>query len=142
MPDSSQQLLHGKTGISFPEFLISLKGKDPFQVSGFHPVIKEPIVTDLMKAGRKHMHQEAPDEFLIADGDLAFGFSRFPAPGRERCMGFCHGKNPAVGDGNPVCIASKIFDGVAKAVKGFLDIRAPVFLIEPVFPLVPGIGIL
>ena len=39
-------------------------------------------------------------------------------------------------------VSAKIFDGIAKAVKGFFYVRAPVFYIKVVFPLFPVVGIL
>ena len=41
-----------------------------------------------------------------------------------------------------MCVSAKVFDGVAKSVEGFLDVRAPVFLIKTVLPFVPLIRIL
>lgn len=40
-----------------------------------------------------------------------------------------------------MCITSKIFNGIAKAVEGFLDIRAPVFLIKLILEIIPDAGI-
>ena len=46
-----------------------------------------------------------------------------------------------VGNGNLVGITTKVFDSIAKAVKGFLDVRTPVHFIKLVLPLLPVIGI-
>lgn len=104
-----------------------LKGRYQFQVSGFHPVVKKTVVPDLLKSGWKHMHQEAADEFFIADSDLPSGFFGDFTPCRKGGLCFCYGKDPAIGDRDLVGIASKIFDGIAKTVKGLFYIRTPVF---------------
>ena len=65
------------------------------------------------------MHQEAPYELFIGDGYGASGFPRCPRPGGKDGIRFTDGQDPAVGDGNLMCILTKIFNGVAKSVEGF-----------------------
>lgn len=85
------------------------------------------------------MHQVSTDEFCMLQSDLAFGLPGLLSPGGKGNLLFRNRKDPAVGNGNLVGITPKIFNGIAKPVKGFLDIRAPVFFIKTVFPLFPVI---
>ena len=104
--------------------------EDQIQVSGLHPVIEESIIADLLETGREHMHQEAAGKLSMAESDLPFWIPGFPATCREGDFCFRNGKDPVVGDRNPVGIASQIFDGVTKPVEGLFDIRAPVFPVK------------
>lgn len=87
------------------------------------------------------MHQEPPDEFCAVQCDPAFGISRSFASGRKGNLILCDGEQSAVGDCNPVGIASKVFHGIAEAIKGLLNIGTPVFFIKCVFPFIPKAGI-
>lgn len=51
VPDRFEQFCHGQPGITLPESLAALDPEDYFQVPGFHPVIKETIVPDLLETG-------------------------------------------------------------------------------------------
>ena len=88
------------------------------------------------------MHQEPPDKLFMAERDLPFRIPRGLSPCREGDFCFRDGKDPAVGDCNPMCIPPQIFDGVTKTVKGLFDVRAPVFPVMAVFKFVPGAGLL
>ena len=88
------------------------------------------------------MHQEAPDKRFMAEGDLPFRITGFPAAGRESNLCFRNRKDPVVGDCNPMGIPAQIFDGIAEAVKGFFDVRAPVFFIKAFFQFLPASGVL
>ena len=103
----------------------------------YAPVIEESIIADLLETGGEHMQQETPDKLFVAESDLPFRITGFPAPCREDNLCFRDGKDPAVGDCDLVGIAPQIFDGVTKAVEGLLDVRAPVFSIKAVFELLP-----
>lgn len=85
------------------------------------------------------MHEEAPDELLDAQGHHPSGVACFFAPGRkgDRCPGDFH--NAAVGDGDLMCVAPKVLDGIAKTVEGLLDERAPVLLVRRVPEAAPFI---
>lgn len=49
----------------------------------FHAVIQETKVADLVEIKGKHIHQIAPDEFRIIQGDLAFRVTGiFPSGGK------------------------------------------------------------
>ena len=87
------------------------------------------------------MHQVTPDEFRVFQGNLAFWFSRLFPSGRKSDRILRKAEDPAVGDSDFVGIASQIFDGIAKAVKGFFDVRAPVFFVKTVFEFFPVIRI-
>lgn len=41
-----------------------------------------------------------------------------------------------------MCVAPKILNGIAKAIKSLFDVRTPVLLIKSVFPFLKGMGIL
>ena len=88
------------------------------------------------------MHQEAPDKLFMAKSDLPLWIPGFPATCRESNLCFRSGKDPVVGDRNPVGIASQIFDGVTKPVEGLFDVRAPVFPVKIVFKSFPFRGFL
>lgn len=120
---------------------MTLEFKYPFQISGFISVIQKPIVPDFLETGWQYMHQISPDEFCMSQSELAFGFARFFPSGRKSDCIFGNRKDPAVGNGNLMGIASKIFNGISKAVKGFLNVGTPVHFIKPVFPFSPVIGI-
>ena len=88
------------------------------------------------------MHQEPPDKLSIAESDLPLWIPGFPATCREGDFCFRNGKDPVVGDRNPVGIASQIFDGVTKPVEALFDVRAPVFPVKIVFKSFPFRGFL
>lgn len=54
---------------------MSLQSKNEFQIFSLHPVVQETIITDLLKTGRKHMHQVSPNEFCMLQSDLAPGLA-------------------------------------------------------------------
>ena len=88
------------------------------------------------------MHQEPPDKLFMAERDLPFRIPRGLSPCREGDFCFRDGKDPAVGDCNPMCIPPQIFDGVTKPVEGLFDVRAPVFPVKIVFKSFPFRGFL
>ena len=142
VPDRFEQFCHGQPGITLPESLAALDPEDYFQVPGFHPVIKETIVPDLLETGGEHVHQEPADKFFVADGDLPFWVTGLFPPCGEGDLCFRHGQDPVVGDGDPMGIPSQVFDRIPETVEGFFDIWAPVFLIKAVFERLPDAGIL
>ena len=141
VPDCFQKLCHGHTGKPLSETQSSLNLADDFQVMGFHTVIQETIVADFLITCRQYVHEVTPYEFRTGQGYPALWISRLLPSGRERDILPVKVKNTAVRDGNLMGIASKVFDGIAKAVKGFLDIRAPVHFIELIFQFLPVTGI-
>lgn len=86
VPGRFQQLSHGKSLVSFPKTPLSLKFKNESQVSGFHPVVQESVITDLLKPRREYMHEKTSDEFRVFQSNRAFRFARFSSSGRERCF--------------------------------------------------------
>lgn len=80
-PDCFQQLRQGQIRIAAFEPLVSLKPKNELEVFGFHAVVQKPIVTDFLKAGRKHMHQKTVDKFFVFQRDLSSGFPGAVSPG-------------------------------------------------------------
>ncbi len=111
---------------------MSLNGKYQFQVFAFSTVVQEPIITDFLETGREHMHQVTADEFRIVQSDGTFWVAGLFPTGRKGRLVFVNRKDPAVGDGNLVCIPSKVFDCVAKAIKRFFYVRAPILLVKAV----------
>lgn len=107
-----------------------MKSKDDPEVFALHPIIQETIVPDLLKTGRKYVYQITPDKLRVCKGDVAFRVSRLFAPGRESYLCFCNVKDSAVRDSDFMCIAAKIFDGIAKTIKSFLNIGTPILFIE------------
>lgn len=88
------------------------------------------------------MHHQTADKFLIGKVDL-------PDNGVvliilcRKCNRFRRDfLNPGIGDGNPVCISSEIFDGITKAIEGLPDIWTPCFVVEDFSEFTPGIRIL
>lgn len=88
------------------------------------------------------MHQVTADKFCMAESDLALRGTRCFPSGRESNGILRKGKDPAVGNGDPMCVTAKILDGIAETVKGFLYVRTPVFFIKTVFPFLKAAGIL
>ena len=88
------------------------------------------------------MHQETVDKLLMAESDLAFWITRLLSTRGKRNLCFRNRKDPVVGDGHPVGVTPQILNGVAKAVEGFFDVRAPVFLVKAVFEPFPDAGLL
>ncbi len=87
------------------------------------------------------MHQITADEFCVIKGNLTFRLTRFFHSCGKSNLIFRDRKNPAVGNGDPVGITSKIFNGIAKSVEGFLDVGTPVLFIKTVFPFFPVVRI-
>lgn len=141
LPHCFDQFSYGEVLVTHFEFLVSLKGKDQFQVAAFHAVVQKSVIPYLLKSRGQHMQQKTANELFVAEGDLPTGFSRLPASGRKDGFCFRYGQDPAVGDGNLMCISAKIFNGIAKSVERFLDIRAPVHLVQFIPELVPLIRI-
>ena len=106
---------------------MSLQSKNEFQIFSLHPVVQETIITDLLKTGWKHMHQVSPNEFCMLQSDLAPGLAGLFSPGGECDFLFRDGKDTVVGDGDFMGIPSKVFERIAKSVKSFFYVRAPVF---------------
>ena len=72
-PDLIEDLLHGEPGQHGPEPLVPLQAEDELQVVLPVTVVEEAVITDLLEAGREHMHHEAPDEFQAGKGHLNGG---------------------------------------------------------------------
>ena len=87
------------------------------------------------------MHQVTSDELCVIQCDLTLWVTRLFSSGRKSNRIFGNRKDPAVGDSDLVGVASQIFDGITKAVKGFLNVRTPVLFIKVIFPIFPAIGI-
>lgn len=141
VPYRFQEFCHGKASVFFPETLTPLKRKDQFQVFTLSTIVQEPIIADFLKAMRKHMHQITADKFRVIQSDHAFWVAGlFPTGGKDSPLSV-NGKDPAVGDGNLMCIPSKVFDCVAKSVKCFFYVRAPVLLVKGVTEFCPVVRV-
>lgn len=84
------------------------------------------------------MHQETVYKLHMGEGYDTSGFPRLFPSGRKRNFRLIHRQNPAVGNGNPVGILSKVFQGIAETVERLFDIRAPVLLIEGILKILPS----
>ena len=79
------------------------------------------------------MHQVTADKFHMIQGNLTLrAAGLFTTGGESHCI-LRNRKNPVVGDGNFMGVLSQIFNGIAKAVKGFLDAGTPVHFIKFAF---------
>ena len=107
-----------------------LKGKDQFQVFAFSTVIQKPIIPDLLKTGREHMHQITADELDVFQSDHPARFTGLFPPGRKSDLLFIDRKDTAVGNGNLVGISSEIFHRIAKPMESFFYVRAPFLSIK------------
>ena len=85
------------------------------------------------------MHQVSPNEFCMLQMICAWARRLFPW--RECDFLFRDGKDTVVGDGNLMGIPSKVFERIAKSVKSFFYVRAPVFAVKIIFERLPLIGI-
>ena len=129
IPYYFQQLCHCQVGIACFETLMSLQGKDQFQVFCFVPVVEESIIPDFLKTGREHMHQVAPDKFCNSQGNCPARIARPASPCGKDYLFFIIGEDAAVGNGNLMGILPQVFNGIPEAVKCLLDIGAPVFFV-------------
>ena len=141
IPYGFQQFCYGQACITRFKSLMSLQCKDQFQVFCFGPVVQEPIIPDLLKTGREHMHEVAADEFGVIKGDGPPGVTGIKATGRKSHLIITHGKDAAVGDGNLMGIPAEIFNRITEAVKSLLYVGAPVYIIEVVTKVLPMIRI-
>ena len=87
------------------------------------------------------MHEVSADEFRISHPDDTSGFPGRLCPGGKDGLFLRDGKDPAVGDGDLVGIAAKVFDGITESVKSLFDIRAPVLFVKAVPESIPFIGV-
>ena len=117
-----------------------LEGEDQLQVPGLCTVAEEAIVADLLEPLREHMQEEPPDELAAAYGNGAFWIPRLQAPCRKGDLRFRNGKDTAVGDGDLMGIPAQVLDGVAEAVEGLPDERAPVPAVKAVPEGLPAGG--
>ena len=76
------------------------------------------------------MHQVAPDEFHICQGDRPACSTGSSASGRKSHLLFIYGQDAAVRYGDLMGIPAQIFNGVAKTIESFFDVRTPVLFIK------------
>lgn len=88
------------------------------------------------------MHEEPADEFGVIQSDRPFRFTWSLTSGRKSRFRLCDREDPAVRNGDPVGVASQIFNGIAEPVESLFYIRAPVFFIQTVFKFIPAIRVL
>jgi hypothetical protein len=141
IPYHFQQLFRCQACITCPETLMALDRKDQFQIPAFITVIEKPVIPDFLETRWKHMHQVTADEIRMCQCDRPAWSARFPAPGRKSNILPVHRQDPAVGYGDFMGISAGIFNGIAKAVKGLFDVRAPVLFIKAVKESCPFVRI-
>lgn len=87
------------------------------------------------------MHHQTAYELFAGECDIFQNRAVFVVfCGKGNTLGG-DGFDPGIGNGDAVCIPSKIFNGITEPVKGLPDIRAPLFLVEGILKLLPDIGI-
>ncbi len=87
------------------------------------------------------MHKVTPDEFGIFQGDALVRFTGlFPSGGKSDLL-LIGREDTAVRYGDLMCIPAKIFNGIAKPIEGFLNVRTPVLLVKGITKLRPFIRI-
>lgn len=141
VPDCFQKFCHRQIGIFCFETLVALEFKYQFQVSGLIPVIQKAIIAYFLKTGRQHMHQIAVDEFRIIQSDRPAWSTRCSASCRKSYLLFIYWQDTAVRYGGLMSIPAQIFNGIAKAIESFFDIRAPILLIKGIPEFRPFIRI-
>ena len=139
-PHFFQDFFHRQTGQLCLETLASLKTKDELQIFLLAAIVQKTVIADLLKTGRQHMHHQSADELPVCDGNfLCTAIFVVLCTKSRTCLTDI--KYPGICDGYAVGVPSKIFNGVAKAVKGLLDIRTPLLFVKGVAQLVPFIAV-
>ena len=142
IPYLLQEVRYLQAGETLFESLMSLQPEDQRKVSFPEAVVQETVVTDLLKTGGKHVHQKTTDELRAFQCNRAPWLTCVFCPCGEGYKGLRDSQDAAVGNGDPVRIASKVLNGIAKGVECLLDIRAPVLPIKGVPEGVPFIRVL
>ena len=125
---------------SCSELLMSLKFEEKAKLLFLGAVGKDAVVADLLESPRQHMHEEAANELLVRKGHLLAGITVTVVLVPERDRVICHVRDAAIGNGDSMSVASKIIDGIAASVHGFLDVGAPVSRVELIHERLPAIG--
>ena len=87
------------------------------------------------------MHQETADEFHMPQCDPALRFAR-PAPSCGKSdLRIGHGEDPVVRNGNLMCIAPEVFDGIAEAMESFFYVGTPILFVKAVPEFSPLEGV-
>lgn len=103
-------------------------------------IIEETEIADFLEPFRKHMEYKTPDEFLWADRNFPRLPPVLPSCGETDFL-IRNGEDPAVRNCDLIRIPSEIFDRVTFAVKCFLYVGNPFFVVEGITELVPLVGI-
>ena len=140
VPNFQKDFFHGDVGQSGYKTMVTLNAENDRKIPGFPPVVQKSIVADLLKTARKHMHHKTADEFSTGNSDHCL-FIGFIISGMERNFVLSNRDDPGIGNGNAVCTASKIFNGISVAIEGFFDLSIPVNGIERIFECIPVVMI-
>ena len=112
------------------EGLMSLKAEQDPESLLLDRACQKSEVTDLLKAFGKDMHQEPADELIMGDSHLFSGIA-IPVVAIPEGNGMVRDlKDAGIRDGDTMGVATKVIDGIAEAVEGFLDVGAPVSSVE------------
>lgn len=120
------------------ELLVPLYTEDKSEVLFPLSIIEKTIITDFLESWGENMHHKTPDELQAGYSDFHGGGVIFVILCCKGDRILCNSLYPGIGDGDAVGIAPKVFNGVAKAVEGFPDIRTPGSMIEAVPESSPG----
>jgi len=112
------------------ESLMTLKPEQDPEFLLLDGACQETEVTDLLKAFGKDMHQEPADELIMGDSHLFSGIA-IPVVAIPEGNGMVRDlKDAGIRDGDTMGVATKVIDGIAEAVEGFLEVGAPVSSVE------------
>ena len=136
VPNFQKDFFHREARQSGYKTTVSLNAENDRKIPGFPSVVQKSIVADLLKTTRKHMHHKTTDKFNTGNSDHCL-FIGFIISGMERNFVLSNRDDPGIGDGDAVCIASKIFNGISVAIEGFFDLSIPVNGIKRIFECIP-----
>ena len=109
---------------------------DDREVSGLEAVIEESCIADFTETFGQYMEKEATDKFNPRECEDFGGAISIVFHGKRNAF-IGNRKNAVIGNGNPMRVAAKIFDGIAELFEGFLDERDPVLAPEELNEYLP-----
>lgn len=137
LPHRHEKLGHGHVLETAAEALLSLQLKNQPEVLRFHAVVQEAVITDFLKAVRQHVHEKTADKLRVFERNRATRLSGLSPAGREGYVRVRDGGNPSVRYGNLMGVAPEILHGIAEAVEGLFDVRAPVLFVQGIAKGIP-----
>ena len=123
------------------ELLMPLDAEDDLEILTLIAVVKETVVTDLLKTSREHVHHQPSYELLWSNTDCLQQGMIAVILSRKGNSLFGDTLYPGVGDGDTVSVTSQVFKSIAKAIKGLPDVWTPLYLVESVQELLETEGV-